>query len=154
MKIALTNRVSDKINECELTHARRQVIDVAKAREQHGRYCDWLADCGCAVVKLTINQDNPDGVFVEDATVVVDELAVMTTMGVASRQNEVEAMAEVLAKYKPIHRLRAPASIEGGDVARWAKSFSSGCPPGPTRPGWTPWPPRWNRTATRSPACR
>lgn len=126
MKIALTNKVSDKINQCELTHAQRQVIDVAKAREQHAAYCDWLADCGCRVVKLAINQDNPDGVFVEDTTVVVDELAVMTTMGVASRQNEVEAMAEVLAKYKPIHRLQAPASIEGGDVARVGKKFFVG----------------------------
>lgn len=122
MKIAITHEVSDRIVECEVNYRDREPIDVGLARKQHGTYCDWLRSAGCEVVKLDINSEFPDSVFVEDNAVVVDEVAVATVMGVASRRGEVARMESVLAEYRPVKRLAdvggAEATLEGGDVLR------------------------------------
>jgi dimethylargininase len=122
MKLALTHEVSERIVECEVNFREREPIDVSLARKQHADYCQWLADAGCEVVKVDINADFPDSVFVEDNAVVVDEVAVITPMGVASRRGEVVRMAPVLAQYRPVTRLvdvAGPhATLEGGDVLR------------------------------------
>ena len=120
MKIALTHQVSERITQCEVNFREREPIDVELARQQHEGYCQWLAQAGCEVVTLDINADFPDSVFVEDNAVVVDEVAVITPMGVASRRGEVVRMAPVLAQYRPVVRLidvGGPlATLEGGDV--------------------------------------
>ncbi len=120
MKIALTHEVSERITECEVNFREREPIDVPLARRQHGEYCRWLDQAGCEVIKLDINADFPDAVFVEDNAVVVDEVAVITPMGVASRRGEVVRMAPVLAQYRPVTRLvdvgGPAATLEGGDV--------------------------------------
>ena len=122
MKIALTHEVSEFITQCEINFREPEAIDVALARRQHDSYCRWLAQAGCEVVKLNINADFPDSVFVEDNAVVVDEVAVVTPMGVASRRGEVVRMAPVLAQYRPVIRLidigGPAATLEGGDVLR------------------------------------
>ena len=122
MKIALTHEVSERIIDCEVNFREREPIDVALARRQHGDYSQWLSQAGCQVVQLDINADFPDSVFVEDNAVVVDEVAVITPMGVASRRGEVVRMAPVLAQYRPVTRLvdvGGPLStLEGGDVLK------------------------------------
>jgi dimethylargininase len=55
---------------------------------------------------------------VEDTAVVVDEVAVTAAMGAFSRVGEVDEMAQVLAEYRPLIRLKRPARLEGGDVLR------------------------------------
>jgi dimethylargininase len=47
---------------------------------------------------------------------VVDQAAVMTSMGADSRQAEIPAMAEELGRYRRIFRIERPARIDGGDV--------------------------------------
>lgn len=120
MKLALTHEVSERITECEVNFREPEPIDVPLARQQHANYCQWLTEAGCEVIKLDINADFPDSVFVEDNAVVVDEVAVITPMGVASRRGEVVRMAPVLAQYRPVTRLvdvGGPlATLEGGDV--------------------------------------
>ena len=130
MKLAITHQVSHRINECEVNFRDREPIDLALARNQHEGYCDWLRSIGVEVVKVDVNPDHPDSVFVEDTAVVVDELAVMTTMGVASRRGEVAGMEKVLAQYRPIKRIAEMgfdgASLEGGDVLRVGRDFFVG----------------------------
>ena len=130
MKLAITHQVSHRINECEVNFRDREPIDLALARRQHEGYCDWLRGIGVEVVKVDVNPDHPDSVFVEDTAVVVDEAAVMTTMGVASRRGEVAGMEKVLAQYRPIKRIAemgfGGASLEGGDVLRVGRDFFVG----------------------------
>jgi dimethylargininase len=86
--------------------------------EQHRRYELCLASMGLVVVPLPPEPDLPDSVFVEDPAVVVDELAVMTRMGVESRRRESELLAQALEIYRPLNWIEPPGTLEGGDVVR------------------------------------
>jgi dimethylargininase len=114
--IAFTREVSPRLGDCELTHIGRAPINVVAAREQHRRYEAMLARLGCDVRQLPELPDAPDGVFVEDAAVVFDELAVVTRPGVESRRGEVPSVAAALAEFRPLHVIHAPATLDGGDV--------------------------------------
>jgi dimethylargininase len=114
--IALTRDVSPRLAHCELTHLRRESIDVERARVQHLGYEDALRSLGCDVHRLAPEPDLPDGVFVEDTAVVFDELAVITRPGAPSRRPEVRSVAGALAAYRACHALRDPATLDGGDV--------------------------------------
>jgi len=118
MLTAITRAVSPALNRCELTYLARQEIDVAKAVEQHRGYRDCLVELGLAVLTLPAEPELPDSVFVEDPVVVVDEVAVVARMGAESRREEAESLARALAPYRPLRRLREPATLEGGDVVR------------------------------------
>jgi len=126
MLIAITRAVSPAINQCEIGFIERQEIDLAKADEQHRRYEALLAELGASVVSLPAEPDYPDSVFVEDPAVVVDEAAIMTRMGAASRRGESESLARALAAYRPLRRLREPATLEGGDVMRIGRTLYVG----------------------------
>src|SRR4030095_15460814 len=54
--------------------------------------------------------------FVQDAAVVLDDLAVITRPGAISRRPEVAAMAAALAPYRPLAFIEAPGTLDGGDV--------------------------------------
>lgn len=118
MLIAITRAVSPAINRCELGFMERQEISVAKAEEEHRLYEACLAELGATVVTLAAEPDYPDSVFVEDPAVVVEEVAVMTRMGAASRRGESESLARALERYRPLRHLCEPATLEGGDVMR------------------------------------
>ena len=93
MPIALTRPVSPTLDRCELTHVTRVPIDVARASRQHEAYEAALTSCGYDVVRVAPAPDYPDAVFVEDTLVVVDEIAIATRPGAASRRSEVAAVA-------------------------------------------------------------
>jgi dimethylargininase len=57
-------------------------------------------------------------VFVEDAAVVVDEVAVITRPGAASRRPENRLRADALAPHRPLRFVSAPGTLDGGDVLR------------------------------------
>ena len=126
MLIAVTRAVSPAINRCELGFIERQEISLAKAEEQHHLYEACLAELGASVVSLQAEPDYPDSVFVEDPAVLVDEVAVMTRMGVASRRGESESLARALERYRPLRHLREPATLEGGDVMRIGRTIFVG----------------------------
>jgi dimethylargininase len=126
MLIAITRAVSPAINRCEIGFIERQEIDLARAGEQHSRYQNLLAELGASVVSLVAEPDYPDSVFVEDPAVVVEEAAIMTRMGAASRRGESESLACVLAAYRPLRHLREPATLEGGDVMRIGRTLYVG----------------------------
>lgn len=116
--VALTREVSPAIDRCELVHLERRPIDVELARGQHREYEAALRGEGYAVHTLPADPSLPDSVFVEDTAVVFDELAVIARPGAASREPETEAVAGVLAAYRPLSRITAPATLDGGDVLR------------------------------------
>lgn len=115
-RLALTREVSRSIVDCELTHVDRAPIDLERARAQHRAYEDALRATGCRVERLPALHDHPDAVFVEDAAIVLDRIAIVTRPGASSRRGEVESVAARLARLRPLTRIRAPATLDGGDV--------------------------------------
>jgi dimethylargininase len=126
MLTALTRAVSPEINQCELGYLPRQPIDVARAIEQHGRYLAALRELGAEVITLNAEPGMPDGMFVEDPAVVVDEAAVITRMGAESRRREGERLSTVLARFRKLRWIREPATLEGGDVLRIGRTLYVG----------------------------
>src|SRR5271168_1469612 len=118
MLTALTRAVSPTFESCELTWLPREPIDIRRAMEQHHQYERCLAGLGLRVISLPAEPDLPDATFVEDPLVVVDEVAIVTRMGAASRRNESESLAAAISAFRPLRRLREPATLEGGDVMR------------------------------------
>ncbi|HKQ62781.1 MAG TPA: arginine deiminase family protein [Candidatus Polarisedimenticolaceae bacterium] len=118
MTLVLTRAVGAAIERCELTHLARAPIDVARARRQHRAYEACCEALGCEVRRLAEEPDLPDAVFVEDAAVVLDELAVITRPGAATRRPETRSIAAALAPHRPLRQIEPPATLEGGDVLR------------------------------------
>jgi dimethylargininase len=116
MLIALTREISPAIARCELTHREREAIVVDLARAQHAAYEACLRDAGCRVERLAAGPDMPDSVFIEDTAIVFDEVAIITRPGAASRRAETAGVADALQKYRPLHRIEAPGTADGGDV--------------------------------------
>ncbi len=118
MTVALTRDVPPSIVHCELTHLKREPIDLARAIEQHSRYEEGLAALGCEIQRLPPLPDLPDSVFVEDAAVVIPELAIIARPGAASRRAEVSSVADSLRSYRPLAFIEPPGTLDGGDVLR------------------------------------
>jgi dimethylargininase len=116
MHIAITRSPGPELARCELTHLDRQPIDIAAALAQHAKYKRALRDAGVAVVELPADPASPDGVFVEDAAVVLDEVAVLTSP-TASRRRELAAIKAALQLFRPVIYL-PDGRLEGGDVLR------------------------------------
>jgi dimethylargininase len=116
--LALTRDISPSIEQCELTHLERAPIDLARARAEHAAYEDALRALGCHVQRLTAEATMADAVFIEDTAVVLDELAVITRPGAASRRPETAAVSRALRPYRPVAAILAPGTLDGGDVLR------------------------------------
>jgi dimethylargininase len=126
MLTAITRQVSPSINNCELTFHLKEPIDLAKAIAQHEAYEECLRQLGAQLVSLASEPDLPDAVFVEDAAIVVDEVAVIPVMGAESRRPETESLARALSAYRPIKFMQAPATLDGGDVMRIGRTLFVG----------------------------
>ena len=116
MRIAITRALSPEIGRCELSYIDRQPIDYRRAAAQHDEYERLLAAHGCTIVHAAPLPDMPDGVFVEDAAVVLDDVAIITRPGAASRRGETSSVAEVLKRYRKLRQIQVPATLDGGDV--------------------------------------
>ncbi len=126
MRLAITRDVSPAIGKCELTHLKRQPIDVDLARAQHAEYERALVALGCAVHRLPAAADLPDSVFVEDCAIVLDEIAIITRPGAASRRPETADVEQALTSFRPIARIGAPETLDGGDVLRAGRTLFVG----------------------------
>ena len=126
MLIAITRGISPRIHECELTHIAREPIDLDRARAQHRQYEECLAGLGCKILSLPAEADLPDSVFVEDAALVLDELAVILRPGAASRRAETASIAKALTPYRKLSHIEGPGTIDGGDVLRIGRAIFVG----------------------------
>jgi len=124
--VAITHVPSPNMEGCIRTYIENATIDMELARRQHAGYCAVLEECGADVVSLKKNTDLPDSVFVEDAAVVLDEIAVVGVMGALSRRPESAAVEAELRKWRLVHRIELPATLDGGDVLRIGKTILIG----------------------------
>jgi dimethylargininase len=104
-------------------------IDYELALRQHESYRGALRHCGADVIVLDVNRTMPDCVFVEDAAIVLDEVAVMMSPGAESRRGEPAGIEPTLRRFREIKRVRRPATIDGGDVVRSGRSLYVGQSP-------------------------
>ncbi len=114
---ALVRAPGSRLAEGIVTHQRRVPVDVDLARAQHAAYTDALAACGWRIAPVPAVEDCPDSVFVEDAVVVCEDLAVLARPGAPARRAEV---AGVAAMAGPLGlrtaAIAAPGTLDGGDV--------------------------------------
>ena len=75
---------------------------------------------------MPVAHELPDSVFVEDVAIVLDEIAVITRPGAASRRPETAAVASTLGSFRQLEFLREPATLDGGDVLRLGRTLYVG----------------------------
>jgi len=126
---ALTHLPSSALVACQLTYLDRQPIDIKRALLQHRDYCDALKACGAEVRTLSMNAVLPDSAFIEDCAIVLDELAVITSMGTQARREELAGIEPEVARLRPVKRISLPATLEGGDVLQVGKRLYVGLSP-------------------------
>ncbi|NCF26689.1 MAG: amidinotransferase [Gammaproteobacteria bacterium] len=99
-----------------LTSASFGAPDPERMLAQHRDYIGILESLDLQVTVLDPDEKFPDGCFVEDTAVVTPEVAVITRPGAASRRGEEAAIEPLLAGHRPIARIVAPGSVDGGDI--------------------------------------
>jgi dimethylargininase len=124
--IAITHPPSPALARCQLTHLDRVPIDLPLAVSQHADYRAALAAYGAWIVTLDVNGDSPDGCFIEDTAIVLDEVAILTPMGTQARAAEPAGIEPELRKYREVVRIHPPAALEGGDILRLGKTLHVG----------------------------
>ena len=126
MVIAVTREISQRYDECEITHIERTPINLNVARAQHCAYVNALKKLGCKVIELPAESDYPDSVFVEDTAFILPEVAVITRPGADSRKPETESIVRALSPHIHLIHVREPATVDGGDVLVLGKSIYVG----------------------------
>jgi len=116
--LALTHLPSPHMAACLRMQADAPPIDGQVAARQHAEYRRMLRRCGATLRVLRANRRYPDCVFIEDTAVVLDEAAILCSMGHSSRRGEPAGIEPVLRRYREICRIELPATIDGGDVLR------------------------------------
>ena len=96
--LAIARRVPESFN-CAITKFAETTsgIDLVKARKQHDDYLEKLRKFVPTICLPSIDS-LPDSVFVEDTVITVNNNAVITNPGHASRRKEVDSMKEFLSK--------------------------------------------------------
>ncbi len=124
--IAFIREVSPNLSRCELTHVPRTPIDLEVCRRQHAAFADTLRELGIVVEVARPLPEQPDGVFIEDAAVLLPEVGIISRPGAPSRLAEVESIIPLVAKHRPIQRITSPATLDGGDVLRIGRTLFVG----------------------------
>jgi dimethylargininase len=115
--MGLVRPPSSRLADGIVTHISRTPVDVALARAQHAAYADALAANGWVIQQVPAADDCPDSVFVEDAVVVCEDLAVLTRPGAPARRAEVAGAAQAVRSLDlRTARIEEPGTLEGGDV--------------------------------------
>lgn len=91
-------------------------VALALARRQHAAYVDALRACGLDVIQLPPDDARPDAVFTQDPVLVIDGQAIVCPPAAESRRGEADALLDILRRELPVVELRAPATLDGGDV--------------------------------------
>lgn len=124
--LALTHLPSFNMAECLRQDADGPAIDGERALQQHAGYREMLGRCGATVHVLDVNRRHPDCVFIEDTAIVLDEVAILCSMGHPSRRAEPAGIEPPLRRYREIERIDLPATIDGGDVLRVGRRLMVG----------------------------
>ncbi|MBI5359443.1 MAG: hypothetical protein HZA48_02550 [Planctomycetes bacterium] len=117
-KYAIVRGVAGTYDKCVKPGARKQEIDVELAIEQHNAYCAILENMGLELMKIPADGRFPDCCFAEDPGIIFGQKAVISRMKTASRAGETTSIKKALSIHKKIFEIRAPGTIDGGDVLK------------------------------------
>lgn len=126
MLTAITRKVSSSLANCELSFIERKPIEMEKARAQHHAYQGLLEKLGAKVISLQEERDLPDSMFVEDPAIVLDEVAIICSLGTETRRKEAPSLAAALEPFRKLTYVKLPGMLEGGDVLRVGKKIFVG----------------------------
>lgn len=123
----LVRRPSPRLADGELTHLDRVVVDPELALSQWERYVEAFRARGWEIIPVAAADEQPDGVFVEDAVVVFDDLAVLCRAGALSRRGELDSIAAaVAATGLSVAEITDPGTLDGGDVLKVGRTVYVG----------------------------
>ncbi|MFJ6652034.1 dimethylargininase [Microbacterium sp. NPDC091313] len=118
---------SPRLADGELTHLERVPVDTDLARRQWDGYVAAFRERGWEIVAAAADDAHPDGVFVEDAVVMFDDLAVLCRAGALSRRGETATVAPAVAGMDvPLAEITAPGTLDGGDVLKVGRTVYVG----------------------------
>lgn len=126
MLTAITRAVSPALVNCELSFIARKPINLSIAQAQHHAYEKLLEKLGAQVISLPAEAELPDSMFVEDPAIVLDELAVIMTLGTDTRRREAPSLASALSRFRKLEYIKLPGMLEGGDVLRIGRKLFVG----------------------------
>lgn len=117
MQRLLVRRPSPNLAEGELTHLDRVPVDADLALRQWEGYVDAFRERGWDVSEIAADDDQPDGVFVEDAVVVFADLVVLCRSGALSRRGEAKTVSSAADRLGlEVVSITEPGTLDGGDV--------------------------------------
>jgi len=125
-KRAITREPGAHYTKCISCHPQRDSLDLKKAREQHRKYREALAEVGLEVVLLERDDEHPDSCFVEDTAILHGKKALICRLTPESRRGEESRVEQVLSESLSVRRVQAPGTIEGGDVMHLPERLVSG----------------------------
>ena len=126
-RLALVRAPASSLADGELTFLGRADIDLGLALAQWRGYVDAFEAAGFETVEVEPADSHADSVFVEDAVVMLDRLAVIASPGAQSRRGEiagVEASARLVGL--DIARIELPGTLDGGDVLKIGRTVYVG----------------------------
>ena len=123
---AICRTIPESIDCAVVQTAPSEPIHVDRARRQHGAYVRALESLGLTVEVLPADARFPDSCFVEDCAIVADGVALITSLGIASRRGEESAVATALQPHLRIETTPEPATLEGGDCLRLGRRLYVG----------------------------
>lgn len=111
-----------------LTHGLLGKPDFDLAVRQHQQYVNTLRRCGVDVIVLRPDNDYPDSCFTEDEAIVTDRMAVIPSFCRPSRQGEEVRLRPIIEVFYSgrIEEIKAPGTLEGGDICRAENHFFIG----------------------------
>lgn len=110
-----------------ITSAHLGKPDYELALKQHDNYIEALKKCGVEVTVLEADNAFPDSCFVEDTAVLTKNVAIISNPGAKSRNGEIVKMEETIKKfYTNIEHIKAPGTLDGGDVMMVGDHFYIG----------------------------
>lgn len=85
--------------------------------QQHAHYVKALQQAGCEVNVLDANEDHPDSVFIEDAALCLENMAIVLRPGAESRFGEAAVLMPTLHRlFKHVITLPGHGYVDGGDI--------------------------------------
>jgi dimethylargininase len=116
---ALVRKPSPRLEEGSVVHIERSAVDFELALRQWNDYVDALRDHGWDIIEVPEDDESPDGVFIEDAVLMYEHVAIVTRPGTPSRAAEPATVEPVVRSLGyDVHRIEAPGTLEGGDVLK------------------------------------
>lgn len=116
-RIAFVRVPSKNLDEAQLTHIEREAVDGDLAAEQWEAYVELLERYGWETREVTAAETLADAVFTEDQVVILDDVALLTRSGAASRRPELPGVRAAIADAGFVtEEVDKPATLDGGDV--------------------------------------